>query len=115
MPHDTKWCWHAHGCKVHHVALVLLDSTDAFDTVDNTVLLSLLKHYVGTFGSALKWFTSYLTNRTFSYMMGLHLQSTVSLSFGVLQGSILGPLLFTFYMLSLGSFIATHHFSLLCR
>lgn len=34
------------------VALVLLDLTAAFDTVDHTVLLSRLKHYVGIHGTA---------------------------------------------------------------
>lgn len=48
------------------VASVLLDLTAAFDMVDHTVLLSHLKHFVGIYGTALKW---YLSNRTFSVMM----------------------------------------------
>lgn len=46
----------------HHSILVLLDLSAAFDTVDHTSLLDRLKHWVGIDGTALKWFSSYLTD-----------------------------------------------------
>ena len=96
------------------VALVLLDLTAAFDTVDHAVLLLRLSNYVGIHGTALKWFTSYLSSRTFSVMVGDLSSSIAPLSCGVPQGSILGPILFSLYMLPLGSIIARHNLSFHC-
>ena len=96
------------------VVLVLLDLTAAFDTVDHAVLLSRLKNYVGIHGTALKWFTSYLSSRTFSVMVADLSSPSAPLSCGVPQGSILGPILFSLYMLPLGSIIARHNLSFHC-
>ncbi len=52
------------------VALVLLDLSAAFDTVDHNDLLFRLEQVVGNRGSALNWFQSYLTNRSFSVNIG---------------------------------------------
>ena len=96
------------------VVLVMLDLTAAFDTVDHAVLLSRQKNYVGIHGTALKWFTSYLSSRTFSVMVADLSSSSAPLSCGVPQGSILGPILFSLYMLPLGSIIARHNLSFHC-
>ena len=45
-------------------ALVLLDLSAAFDTVDHDILLKRLQTSFGIDGVALKWFQSYLTERT---------------------------------------------------
>ena len=44
-------------------ALVLLDISAAFDTIDHFTFLSCLLDWFGVGGSALKWFSSYLTER----------------------------------------------------
>ncbi len=85
------------------VALVLLYLSAAFDTVDHNVLRSRLEQVVGIRGSALDWFQSYLTSRCFSVNIGKIHSSSVHLTCGVPQGSTLSPMLFSLYMLPLGS------------
>jgi hypothetical protein len=90
------------------VILVLLDLTAAFDTVDHVVLLSRLEQWVGIRGSALEWIRSYLTDRTFCVNLGDSVSSVAPLVCGVPQGSVLGPLLFSLYLLPLGSIFRKH-------
>ena len=75
-------------------ALVLLDLSTAFDTIDHATLLSCLSARFGCAGSALKWFRSYLQDRVQSVKIGSSLLNLFKLKFGVPQGSVLGPLLF---------------------
>uniref|UniRef100_A0A669AZZ0 Reverse transcriptase domain-containing protein n=1 Tax=Oreochromis niloticus TaxID=8128 RepID=A0A669AZZ0_ORENI len=81
--------------------LLMLDLTSAFDTVDHYILLERLKYWVGVSGSALEWFSSYLYERYFSVAVSKFRSSSTSLSYGVPQGSVLGPLLFLIYLLPL--------------
>ena len=57
--------------------LVLLDLSSAFDTVDRHVLIKSLREWVGISGTALHWFTSYLTDKSFSVSFG-HFVSDLS-------------------------------------
>ncbi len=82
--------------------LVLLDLSVAFDTIDNAILLEILRNCVGIQGSALEWFKSYLSDRSFSVEIGKSSSSSVPLNCGVPQGSILGLLLFSLCLLPLG-------------
>uniref|UniRef100_A0A8C6W0R4 Reverse transcriptase domain-containing protein n=1 Tax=Nothobranchius furzeri TaxID=105023 RepID=A0A8C6W0R4_NOTFU len=81
--------------------LVLLDLTKAFDTVDHLLLLERLRDWVGLSATALQWLSSYLSERSFSVAVTKFRSSTPSLTHGVPQGSVLGPLLFLLYLLPL--------------
>ena len=77
----------------------------AFDTMDRTILLSRLDDWFGVTGKALNWFKPYLTGRCQRIKIGDCLSSKADLKFGVPQGSLLGPLLFTLYTTPLSSIV----------
>ena len=88
--------------------MTLLDLSAAFDTIDHTILLRRLGNWFGVSGKALDWFKSYLTGRSQRIKLGNGLSSRSDLSFGVPQGSVLGPLLFTLYTTPLSSLVSGH-------
>ena len=78
-------------------ALVSLDLSAAFDTIDHSILLKRLQMMFGVTGTALKWLQSYLLNRQQSVRSGHAMSSPTSSATGVPQGSVLGPILFSCY------------------
>lgn len=93
----------SHGAAI----LVLLDLSAAFDTIDHQLLLRTL-HKLGIRGSAHTWFKSYLTERHQSVLVKGCKSSKQELLYGVPQGSVLGPLLFTTYTMSLSNIISSN-------
>lgn len=91
------------------VILVLLDLSSAFDTLDHNILLTRLEHKFGITDLALKWFSDYLNCRNQSVRINNLVSSPKSVSFGVPQGSVLGPLLFTLYISPLEDVIKAHN------
>uniref|UniRef100_A0A674MAK8 Reverse transcriptase domain-containing protein n=1 Tax=Takifugu rubripes TaxID=31033 RepID=A0A674MAK8_TAKRU len=88
--------------------LGLLALSAAFDTVDHSTLLQRLEHVIGIKGTALDWFRSYLSDR-YQFAQVHSVPSSYSrVSHGLPQGSVLGPILFTLYMLPLGNIIRQH-------
>ncbi len=79
------------------VVLVFLDATKAFDKVYHKGLLFELES-LGVSGTVLTWFKTYLSNRQQRVVIGRQESEWKSVSAGVPQGSILGPLLFLIYM-----------------
>ena len=94
--------------KQHVTLLVLLDLSAAFDTVDHNVLLTRLYPKFGISGTALEWFSSYLSGRSQRVMVQGILSQSLILDFGVPQGSCLGPLLFMIYASKLFDIIEGH-------
>ena len=72
------------------------------------MLLSRLQKYIGLRDTALNWFRSYLSQRQQSVLINCVKSKTVPLSCGAPQGSVLGPILFTIYLLPLGDSIRKH-------
>ena len=95
------------------MALTLLDLSAAFDTIDHSLLYDCLHDWFGLDGTVLSWIKSYLSNRKQKIKIGDNFSEAVILPFGVPQGSVLGPLLFTLYTSPLSQVISkfnvTHH------
>ena len=78
-------------------ALMAVDLSAAFDTVDHDVLLKVLQVNFGIDGKALQWFDSYLRPRSCVVNVEDKYSSPRDLSFSVPQGSCAGPILYLAY------------------
>ena len=96
------------------VLLVLLDLSAAFDTVDHVKMLQILSDRLGVTGAALEWFRSYLSYRKQAVTIEGVESDVWDILFGVPQGSVLGPLLFTIYLMPLGDIIRKHNIMFHC-
>ena len=90
-------------------ALVLLDLSAAFDTLDHSSIIELSSGWYGISGTALNWVRSYLSNRVQMVKLLDKLGEPFKTDYGVPQGSVLGPLLFTLYTKPLSGVISRHN------
>ena len=81
----------------HYSACFFLDLRKAFDTIDHKILLKKLEHY-GFRGKCYKFLRSYYQNRKqYVHLNGFN-SLTMTVRYGVPQGSILGPLCFSLFI-----------------
>ena len=86
-------------------ALVLLDLSAAFDTIDHSILLKRLQSNFGISHSALSMLSSYLCERTQSVLIDQSRSPETPLTRGAWQGSVLDPLLFSLYTTSVSDIL----------
>ena len=79
------------------IAVLFLDVSKAFDTVNHPLLLSKLSK-LGIASSALSWFQSYISDRTQVTSLSGSTSSPGFPTSGVPQGSVLGPTLFSAFI-----------------
>jgi len=70
--------------------LVMLDLSAAFDTVDHSILLSVLERRFGVSDTTVSWFRSYLSDRTQTIHVNGNLSDQLPVSCSVPQGSSAG-------------------------
>ena len=96
----TEFCYSApepsmkrNSQQLHYSTL----TSKAFDTIDHNILVKKLECY-GIRGKSNEWFCSYLANRKQYVEINDNKSITSTITCGVPQGSILGPLLFIIYV-----------------
>ena len=89
----------------------MIDMSAAYDTIDHNILLHRLSHHFGINNSVLSWFRSYLNNRSHCVDVNNNISCSFQLFFGVPQGSVLAPILFTLYIIPLTIIISKFGFS----
>jgi hypothetical protein len=89
---------------------VFFDLKKAFDVCSHDILLMKLSK-MGVTGAALEWFRSYLSDRSQSVDINGNLSRLRKIKISILQGSILGPILFLCYINDL--YLATSLFTLM--
>ena len=78
--------------------VIFLDIKKAFDSINHGILLNKMKEHFRFSSMQLKWFESYTTNREQQCSINRQLSSNKTITCGVPQDSILGPLLFVLYI-----------------
>ena len=78
-------------------SIMCLDLSAAFDTVNHSILLEVMRNYFGIADMALDWISCYLRNRKCSVHIDSFSSNTKTINFSMPQGSILGPTIFNCY------------------
>ena len=81
------------------VTILLLDLSAAFDIVSHRISLHRLRGRIRVQGNALKCFESYLEDKKQAVCINGVISENRKLKFGIPQGLVLGPVLFSLYTL----------------
>lgn len=82
------------------IIALFIDYSKAFDTINHNILIEILEN-TGIRGKILNWFKNYLEDRCMKIKINNELSSSTEVKYGVPQGSILGPTLYTLYVNSI--------------
>ena len=94
--------------KQHVTAIIAIDLSVAFDTVDHDILLDVMSKNFGISDTALKWYDSYLRPRNLQVNVGNSYSSKRPLEFSVPQGSCAGPVLYSVYASTMQHVVPTN-------
>ena len=83
--------------KGNAVDVILFDMSKAFDTVPHSSLLNKLTSNFGIAGKLHSWIKAFLINRMQSVKIYNHISKFTNVTSGVIQGSVLGPILYAAY------------------
>ena len=86
--------------------MAILDFTKAFDKVPHKILIHKLNYY-GISGSIATWIDIFLIGRTQQVVVNGATSSSTIVTSGVLQGTVIGPLLFLLYIKDLPDNLST--------
>ena len=86
-------------------AIMLLDMSAAFDTVDHSIMLDALRRRFAAFN----WLSDFLTDRSQAIRSSASQSDDVVLRFSVPQGSVIGPKRFIEYVEDVDSLFEKHH------
>ena len=92
--------------KGSQIDIVVLDFLKAFDTVPHDGLLSKLKHH-GIDKNISQWISNFLKKRKQCVIVDGVSSSLVDVDSGVLQGTVLGPILFLLHINYLPSIVSS--------
>ena len=92
----TEYIYAALNDKKHCLS-IYVDLRKAFDTVSHEILLRKINQY-GVRGLPLRWFADYLRERQQRVKVGKDLSDSRKVNVGIPQGTILGPILFLFFI-----------------
>lgn len=79
------------------VLVLFIDYKKAFDTINHDKLIEFLDK-IGVRGKINKWFSDYLTNRKIIVKLNNQASEEKEVKYGVPQGSVLGPVLYSIYV-----------------